>query len=239
MLSRLLVLAISISALGGCAFGQKIDYRQSTIATPVKSSQPVELHVIDQRPYVRSGKNLTFVGRIRGLYYNPFKVYTLSGSPLTADLQEALRNSLARSDVTTIDSYSADAATPGRKLLLVTVREWKMDAYMKIRFDYDLTAAVIDQHGKVIASESAKDSGPVTNVITAGTEALARVVNASAVVDALSSREPTTLAPPLIQPQQKTKPGSASEYDACMKRVARISDPSLRRSSMSICDDAP
>ncbi|MBA1200489.1 hypothetical protein G7009_01555 [Pseudomonas capeferrum] len=233
LLLRAFAVLCVFSALGGCAFGQKIDYRQSSPYLAVRSDKPIELSVVDERPYVsRSGKNSTFVGRIRGLYYNPFNVNTLSGSPLSADIQEAVRSALAKSGVNTVVSYAATSANPGQKLLVLKLREWKMDAYMKVRFDYDITASVLDEHGKELASKTAKNSGQVTNVIAAGTDALGEVLNSNEVVNALSSKPIETLPAPATVAEP-----AASAYDQCMRRIAKISDSALRTSSMSMCDD--
>lgn len=191
---RVLAILCAFTALGGCAFGQKIDYRQSSPALHARSDTPVELNVIDERPYVlKDEKDPDFVGRIRGLYYNPFNVNTLTGDPLSADIREAVRGALEKSSIKAQPAYSAASAKPGQKLLKLTLREWKIDAYMRTRFDYDITASVFDEHGNQLATKSAKNSGEVTNVISAGTEVLSAVLNSDEIVSALSSAPKTTV----------------------------------------------
>lgn len=240
---RALLLLCAAASLGGCAFGQKIDYRQSSPYLTARSEAPVELTVMDERPYTRKGgKNATFVGKIRGLYYNPFNVYTLSGAPLSSDIREAVRSALSRSAIKVDPAYLETSASPGHKLLLLKIREWKMDAYMKVRFDYDLTASVVDENGVELATKTAKNSGPVTNVLVAGGDALASVLNSAEITDALATPSvipggaPSPLAPSAaVSAPTLLSPSNA--FDQCMRRVGKISDPILRNSSMSMCDD--
>lgn len=231
-LFRLVALLCAFAALSGCAFGQKIDYRQSSPYLSARSGEPVELAVIDARPYVlNSSKNATFVGRIRGLYYNPFNVNTYTGDPLSSDIREALRSALSKVSISVPGTYSSTKASPGNKLLVVRLNEWKMDAYMKVRFDYDITATVLDEHGAELATKTAKSSGPTTNVIVAGTDALGSLLNSREILDALSSNaEPL---PSLVVPATQS---ASQAYDECMRRVGRVSDPSLRIALMSTCD---
>lgn len=232
MLLRAVLMLCAFATLGGCVFGQKIDYRQSTPYLSARSDTPVEVNVIDERPYVLSGsKNPTYVGTLRALYYNPFNINTLTGNPLSFDLKEAVRSSLEKSSIKAPAAYSTTNADPGQKLLMLKLREWKSDSYMRTRFDYDITASVLDEHGKELATKSAKSSGAIKNFLTAGSEALSAVLNSDEIVAALSS-EPKSAAPVAAQPETK---GSAN-YDQCMRRVAKISDPALRAKSMSICD---
>ncbi len=232
MLLRAVLILCAFATLGGCAFGQKIDYRQSTPYLSARSDTPVEVNVIDERPYVLSGsKNPTYVGTLRALYYNPFNINTLTGNPLSFDLKEAVRTSLEKSSIKAPAAYSTTNADPGQKLLMLKLREWKSDSYMRTRFDYDITASVLDEHGKELATKSAKSSGAIKNFLTAGSEALSAVLNSDEIVAALSSESKS--APP-VTAQPGTK-GSAN-YDQCMRRVAKISDPALRAKSMSMCD---
>jgi len=233
LLLRALAIICAFSALGGCAFGQKIDYRQSSPYLSARSDTPVEVNVIDERPYVlEDDKDPDFVGRIRGLYYNPFNVNTLTGDPLSFDIKEAVRAALEKSSIKAPAAYSTTNANPGQKLLMLKLREWKIDAYMRTRFDYDITVSVLDEHGNELATKSAKNSGAVKNVIIAGTEALSGVLNSDEIVAALSSSSKE-----VMQAVPATTSKAAPAYDQCMRRVGKISDPALRTSSMSMCDD--
>ncbi|MEE1920512.1 hypothetical protein V0R50_08675 [Pseudomonas sp. 148P] len=185
---RFLVLAAALVTLGGCAIGQTIDYRLASPPLKVRSTTPVQVQVVDQRPYVLAlEKKPTFVGRIRGLYYNPWNVNTTSGLPLADDLAQAVRTGLAKAHVTAAPGNGSVTAPAGQKLLVLTLREWKMDAYFNVRFDFDVGLAVVDDQGKVLASEDVKGSGPVENVIAAGAFVLRKAIDAPDVTRALSS----------------------------------------------------
>lgn len=183
---KMFALVASLIALEGCAIGQTIDYRKSSPELKVCSATPVKVQVVDQRPYVLAlEKKPTFVGRIRGLYYNPWNVNTKSGLPLADDLAQALRTGLARSCVKAVVGKGITSAPAGEKLLVLTLREWKMDAYMRVRFDFDVGLAIIDDHGAVLASQDVKGSGAVENVIAAGARVLREALDAPSVGRAL------------------------------------------------------
>ncbi|MCS3468698.1 hypothetical protein M2401_002433 [Pseudomonas sp. JUb42] len=188
MLLRAVLMLLAFATLGGCAFGHKLDYRQSTTTTSAHTSKPIAINVIDQRPYVISGdKKPIYVGTLRALYYNPFNINTLTGLPLSSDLAEAIRVSLEHASINAKVVYSNLDAEPGQKLLVLTVREWKSDAYMRIRFDYDITASVIDGAGKELASKSVKSTLQINNYILAGSNALLNVLDDKEIVAALSA----------------------------------------------------
>lgn len=232
MLFRAILMLCALATLGGCAFGQKVDYRQSTTFTAAQSDTPVVVNIIDERPYVLSGnKSPTFVGVLRALYYNPFNVNTLTGLPLSSDIGEAVRVSLERASIQASVVSSTNSAAPGQKLLLLLIREWKTDTYMRARFDYDMTATVYDGAGKVLATKSVKNSGATKNFIMAGSGALNSVLNDNEIVAALSAKSAPVQALPV-----SSTPLAKPSYDECMRRIAKISDPSLRASSMSMCD---
>lgn len=233
MLLRVVAILCVFSALGGCAFGQKVDYRESTTYISARSDIPIEVNVIDERPYVVSGsKNPTYVGTLRALYYNPFNMNTLTGDPLSFDLKEAIRRSLAKSSIDAPAAYSITKANPGQKLLMLKLKEWKSDTYMRTRFDYDITASVLDENGKELATKSTKGSGAIKNFLTAGSDALSVVLNSDEIVAAISS------TPKQEAPAAPVAFKSTTSYDDCMRRIAKITDPALRVSSMSMCDTA-
>lgn len=196
---RFLALAAALVALGGCAIGQTVDYSQAipalsvSSATPVQVQVQVQVQVIDQRPYVLAlEKKPTFVGYLRGLYYNPWNVNTKSGMPLADDLAEAVRTGLVRSRIAAVMGKGATVGPPGQKLLVLTLREWKMDAYMSVRFDFDVGLVVFDDHGAILASQDVKGSGAVENLIVAGSSVLRQALSAPEVTQALGPMVKTT-----------------------------------------------
>lgn len=183
---RLFALSVALVALGGCAIGQTIDYRQASPELNISAATPVQVQVLDQRPYVLAlEKKPTFIGHLRGLYYNPWNVNTKSGLPLADDLAEAVRVGLIKSRITASVSNGATVAPPGQKLLVLTLREWKMDAYINVRFDFDVGLAVIDDLGTILASQDVKGSGAVENLIVAGSSVLRQALNAPGVTQVL------------------------------------------------------
>lgn len=185
---RIFALAAALVALGGCAIGQTVDYRQSSPELSVRSATQVQVQVVDQRPYVLAlEKKPTFVGRLRGLYYNPWNVNTTSGLPLADDLAQAVRTGLAKAHIIATVGSGGTAAPAGQRLLVLTLREWKVDAYVNTRFDFDVGLAVIDDHGTVLATQDVKGSGAVENVIGAGASVLRHALDAPGVTQALGA----------------------------------------------------
>lgn len=104
---------------------------------------------------------------------------------------------------------------------------------MRSRFDYDITAAVLDETGRELATKSAKNSGQITNFLTAGADAIGSVLNADEIAAALSGPVPPIVTTPRTPATQATP---SSGYDDCMRRIVRIKDPQLRASAMVMCD---
>lgn len=231
------VLALS-AQLAGCAFGQKVDYRHAIPSIDISTDATVVVKVVDARPYVTSGKRReSFVGISRGGYYNPFQVTTASGGPLALDLQTAIVTGLKRADINAIRDFDVHAGIPDiddARTLTVTLKDWKTDTYMRVRFDYDIEAVVKDQKGTTKGSGSNKGSGAVTHMLTAGSDALQGLLEDAAVAAALQAVGVPAPAPETAVKAQPLKAGA--EYDACMARVMRITDKQLRVEAMSACD---
>ena len=165
-LTSILVLA---ALLGGCAFGRTYGYNEASVALQgVSSSGTVAVGVQDKRPYVTSGnKPDKFVGLMRGGFGNPFDVNTQSGGPLAIEMRDALAKSLKAKGINVSPvaiSYSESAAgvkrtllaTNARRLVLVTLNEWKSDTYMNTALLYDVTLEVMDDKGNSLASNQIK-----------------------------------------------------------------------------------
>lgn len=244
MIIRNLAILAFLFALSGCAAGVRVDYRSAVPSIPVgvaNEGQSIEVTVVDERPYVLNNrKGRHFVGVSRALYYNPFNITTASGLGLSTDLQSAIISSLNRGRMDASPASQSDRPSRAPRLLVLTVRDWKADAYMRVRFDYDITAEVKDSGGTVLATKSAKGSGPISNFLTAGADALNQVLADREVTHALGGSA-VPLATPTATPDGSGKFSFADKsaaYDNCMRRVARVSDPGLRLAAMSMCDSA-
>ncbi|MDG9929996.1 MULTISPECIES: hypothetical protein [unclassified Pseudomonas] len=244
---RNIAVIATMALLTGCAFGIKVDYRMAlpyVQLEPSTEKRVIEVATVDQRPYILSGnKRPQFVGVSRALYYNPYNINTASGLGLVTDLQSAMITALARDpSVQARATQNRDrASASGTRLLVLTVREWKSDAYMRVRFDYDVTAEVKDEQGLVLATKTAKGRGAITHFLNAGADVLNQALGDHEIVKALGST-PTPLVAPARAPAALT-PATASakpgiQYDDCIRRVLRISDQQLRLSAMSACDSA-
>ncbi len=238
-LFRLCLFILAVTHLTGCAFGQRVDYTQAVPALALSSDQSVAVVVIDERPYVVSGnKDSKYVGTVRGGYYNPFNMNTHSGLPLAMDLQKAVVTALNRASITARDQNypSTKASLPDQRLLVLRVREWKSDTYMRARFDYDLTTSIYDNQGTQLMTRDSKWTGQINNYLEAGGAALGKALNGSDVDDALDVQAGANVE---VEPKQASASAPAtSAYDQCMRRVMRISDKALRLQAIPACDGA-
>ena len=150
--------------LGGCAFGQKYSYQAATVPmSRMATSAPVALAVQDRRPYVVSqNKPESFVGLSRGGFGNPFDVNTASGQPMALDMRDAIVSGMrARGiEVKVVAASPCDnadriqrgfAASGARRLMLVTLSEWKSDLMISAALHYDVTLVVLDEKGTELA----------------------------------------------------------------------------------------
>ena len=160
-------LLTTLAILGGCAFGRTYSYSDTPMGLQgVSSSGSVAAGVQDARPYVISGnKPESFVGLMRGGFGNPFDVNTQSGGPLAIEMRDAVVRALkargiSAEAVAIPDTDSASGAkrrleqAKARRLVLLTLREWKSDTMMSTDLHYDVTLSVFDDTGNQLASSS-------------------------------------------------------------------------------------
>jgi hypothetical protein len=141
----------AIVALAGCAVGNRYDYTNAIVALPVLGSGAIAVEVVDARPYVLNhDKKPSFIGLQRGGFGNPFDVTTGSGRPLTDELRETITKALQKQGYTVMT-----VGTPPRKMQL-TVTEWKSDVMMRLSVSYDLTLAIYDDRGALLAKSAVK-----------------------------------------------------------------------------------
>jgi len=153
---------------GGCAVGQKYSYHNTVAEIAATGTQSISVATSDQRPYVLSGKKSPdVVGLLRGGYGNPFNVTTESGRPLADDITQTVVSSLTKKGfkavpitVSHIDSMDNILEklknAQGENLILVTLYEWKSNAYANVGLYYDVNLKVFDKSGKVLAENSIK-----------------------------------------------------------------------------------
>ena len=163
---RVASIAAATLWLGGCAFGQKITYSNTTANLDASGDKAVGVATLDQRPYVLSGnKTPSFVGLSRGGYGNPFDVETPGGAPLTDEISESVSRSLAArgfkpSVVKVAPSAGRRTAMEGltktgaERLVLITLKEWKSDKFWRTSLIQDVTVTVFDAAGKELATAS-------------------------------------------------------------------------------------
>ena len=160
-----MLLAFIVLFASGCAVGNKHRYHDVIANVNVSDSIGAGIATHDQREYVISGKkNPNFVGLSRGGYGNTFDVGTVSGRNLADDMTEAITSSLSKKGykaIPVIVSYSDDQnavleklkATEARRLILLTLHEWKSDTYTNTALIFNLTLKVFDQSGQVLADK--------------------------------------------------------------------------------------
>jgi len=169
-IARFFVVAGVAVVLGGCAFGRTYSYGDASLNLPVASSSTIAVAVQDLRPYVVSGnKPERFVGLMRGGFGNPFDVNTQSGTALSIEMRDAVVKALKSKGInaTAVTVAPSDPqsrvrrvladAKPGRGIL-VTLREWKSDTMMATSLYYDVSLAVLDAAGNVVAENAIKGS---------------------------------------------------------------------------------
>jgi hypothetical protein len=156
--------------LGACAFGRTYDYKQFPLELPVGqvAQQPLALAVQDRRPYVVSGaKAESFVGLRRGGFGNPFDMHTTGRVAFADDFRETLAGPLKAKgfQITAVRLSPADspatvkrklAASGLRKIVVVTLAEWKTDILRSTDLHYDVTLSVLDEKGVQLASKATK-----------------------------------------------------------------------------------
>jgi len=119
----------------------------------------------DARPYIlNADKSPTFVGLQRGGYGNPFDVDTESGQPLAFDMTASIAASLSRQGFQVVavtappagdeaDFLAKLAESGAERLLLLTLTQWKADAYQNTALLYDVLLQVRGADQSVLAEK--------------------------------------------------------------------------------------
>lgn len=141
-LIKVTVVMSTFLVMAGCAVGTKIDYTEGYIGFnkfEFVTDSGCLVSVVDQRPYVLSGKkDSNFVGIRRGGYGTPFNVTTTSGLPLANDLTSIFQISYKR--VLGASCYEYESTST--KKIVYFLKEWKSDVYVNGWFIYDVVVDV-------------------------------------------------------------------------------------------------
>jgi len=186
-MKRFLVL-LAAAIAGGCAVGVKHPYQDVTPELKYKVPGTVAVAVQDQRPYVVTGtKTEDFVGVQRGGYGNPFDVVTESGRPLAQEVQNSIAGALTRAGAKVVRVEAKPTtpqvevrkqlvATGANKSVLVTLRDWRVDSYVNVNLDHDVTLVVLGPGGQVLAMRELKGADRIgssaLNPVAASIEAV-------------------------------------------------------------------
>lgn len=185
--------------LAGCAaqvaFGRTEDIKSAWPAFNGSTKTAVEVWVLDQRPYVMSGgKSANFVGVTRGGFGNPFDMTTTSRQALAQDLDSAISEGLQNSGVSaviaseaTVRDQKASAST--KRLLLVTLKQWKSDTYSTTSFAYELVGALYDWQGVLLASQTVSGIKNTSSGVDGGRQVLTDLLGDGPLHQALTDQK--------------------------------------------------
>lgn len=158
-----MVCLLGSQVLFGCAVGNQFRYHDIPLEISATGSQTIVVGVHDQRNYVVDGeKDPSYVGTIRGGYGNPFNAWTDTENPLSTDLSATLVKALkekgfkATAVELTPTMPSAEALEALKKgdaqrILLLTLKEWRTDTYIKTSLYLDVVLTVLTGKGKELA----------------------------------------------------------------------------------------
>ncbi|HSF96737.1 MAG TPA: hypothetical protein VLA52_17045 [Thermohalobaculum sp.] len=159
-----------IGPLGG---GSRYDVEAIQVALRLDSDQRVSVTVIDDRPYVVSGKESEqFLGTEQGAWAQTKDIKTKSGNGLAEDLTGAIVNALADTGIAATaspmrrgtpaeDSLAAFQAQGTDRLLEVRIQDWRVDSYTRVYLQWRLQAAVYDRSGAMLGRSSTSGKAPV------------------------------------------------------------------------------
>lgn len=160
------VIVATVFMTSGCAIGVKHKYDDINPEATLHTHGTIAVGVQDKRPYVVTGdKAETFVGLSRGGYGNPFDVNTESGSPLAKDFRAAIV-SLLKSGGATVTEVEFKPSTSGYdvrqslaqtgadKSVLLTLREWKSDTFMRTALHYDIELIVFGSKNDTLGNKT-------------------------------------------------------------------------------------
>lgn len=161
---RKIFLFVAFLGLSACAVGNEHNFSNLDSSIFDQATVPLAVGVHDQRSFVLSGeKTSDFVGLSRGGYGNPFDVTTVSGLSLAEDILDsvvaALRDKGSNATPVSLAFPLSPAEAVDRlietgrdRLVLVTIKAFKSDTFVNVRFVYNVVLQVFDGSGGEVAS---------------------------------------------------------------------------------------
>lgn len=147
----------------GCAIGQTVAFHNVVANPTVSGPGRVEVATRDQRPAVTAGERAAnYVGVLRSIAGVPWPVRTATKRSLAEEMAAALVSSLQRrgfwaAAITIADSAGATDVRAGReradadRLVILVLREWASDTWLRTDLSFDVSLSVIDPTGRILA----------------------------------------------------------------------------------------
>lgn len=173
MIQRLLPALALALAVGACMSSQSsYDLAPAAPAVGGMTGRSLAVAAIDARPYVLDGtKPAEFIGTDRGQYSNTVDVVIASGRPLAAEVTDLAVSGYAARGITAAAvalpakadeaAMLAAARGQGERLVAVTIREWRTDAYTRVKLTWNLEAAVYDGAGTLLGRSAIQGAVPI------------------------------------------------------------------------------
>jgi len=159
----MLLLSVSLLSLNtGCA---RQDYRRAAPDLHLATKERLSVGVQDHRPYIiNHDKEEYFVGIQRGGFGIPVSLPSESTRPLAEDMTGVLVKALAKTGATVIpikitpvmdkDGILQIAQSQqAKKIILLTLLNWKTDTYQSTDLIYDVSMTVLDSQGHELATK--------------------------------------------------------------------------------------
>ena len=172
--SSLFFLTVAALMLASCGNLYRINYSNIKADLNFSGSRSLSIGVLDQRPYVLSGKNdPKYVGTMRGAYGNPFDLWTQSNLRLTDEMAATVADSL-RSKGFNVMTVKATVGKEGsgmlsemkssgaERLVFIEVNDWWSNYYPasfgaeKTELIMNVELKVLDRYQRVLGSSRLK-----------------------------------------------------------------------------------
>jgi len=177
------------------AMGHKVDFSLSWPVIEYKTKYSLAVGVHDQRPYIIKGEKYPiYAGTMRSRWGVPWDINTQSNKPLSDDVVSAVASGFMNVGIKTDTApllFSDQQTTVVKRLrnlgaeriVLINLREWKVDIWSRAGFFIDAQAIVYDKDGHEIASSYVchrnvgSGDGSVESVISAAQSYLNMLLN--------------------------------------------------------------